>query len=85
MTLSTIQVRELYEEVKTYLDQGNISDAKTLLDELPIDSSDHIIVEYLQGVCEQESGNHDRAAKRFRYVISLNPEFIGAAAALIHL
>ncbi len=85
MPLSTSEIRNLYDQVKEFLDQGAPTEAKQLLDAVPLDSSDDLMIEYLQGVCEQELGNHDRAIKRFSYVISMEPSFTTAAEALIHL
>jgi len=79
------EIQDLYQQVKEQLNQGNAQDAKDLLDKVPLDSSDNLFVEYLQGVCEQELGNIDRAKKRFQYVVSVDPSFVAAAEALVHM
>ena len=85
MPLTHHEIQDLYAQVKEQLSQGNAKDAKDLLDRVPLDSSDNLFVEYLQGVCEQELGNLDRAKKRFKYVVSVDPTFVAAAEALVHM
>jgi tetratricopeptide (TPR) repeat protein len=85
MSLNYVALKNLHAQVLAWLEQGIPQKAKRKLDELTFEEKDNLFVEYLQGICEQELGNRERAIRRFKYVISQDPGFVRAAEALYHL
>ncbi|HDR04734.1 MAG TPA: hypothetical protein ENN84_05750 [Candidatus Marinimicrobia bacterium] len=85
MSLNYVALKNLHAQVIAWLEQGIPQKAKKKLDELTFEEKDNLFVEYLQGICEQELGNREKAIRHFKYLISQDPTFVRAAEALYHL
>ncbi len=79
------RIYDTYKSVGDLLEKGLADQGLHLIKRVSPDIRDHVIVRYLKGVCQQESGSFEMAEYYFRGVIQDDPGFIAAAEALLYM
>ncbi|HAE87380.1 TPA: hypothetical protein DCG86_05085 [Candidatus Marinimicrobia bacterium] len=79
------RIRDTYQTVGNLLEKGLAVEGLNIMKYIPADIRDHVVIRYLKGVCQQESGAAEMAEYYFRSVIHEDPGFISAAEALLYM
>jgi len=79
------RIHEIYKSVGHFLEKGLADQGLNLIKHVTADIRDHVVIRYLNGVCQQESGASEMAEYYFRNVIHEDPGFVSAAEALLYM
>jgi len=79
------RIHDTYQTISNLLEKGLADQGLNIIKHLPADMQDHVVIRYLNGVCQQESGAPEIAEYYFRRVIHEDPGFISAAEALLYM
>jgi len=79
------RIHETYRTIGDLLEKGLADQGLNVIKHVPADIRDHVVIRYLNGVCQQESGAAEMAEYYFRSVIHEDSGFISAAEALLYM